>query len=494
MRRKGRIERGVARRRRPGILPAVLALWLAALPPANAAFGQSGEDTLRGTRDRVQDVERAREDLEALERARRALDGAPEEPVRFADILKNPDDIALNFAYARQQVAQGRLKAAATTLERILLIEPDLHEVRLFYALVLLRLDSLQSAARELDRLAGLEMTPELRAELEALRTAIEDRRQRLTASLLIGVGANYDWNVNGVPADRLMLFGGASVRLDEQSDRVGDFSYTGFKRWEAAYDLGLQARHELIGSATLFVDDQVNYDQQDAWSYAVDAGMTFRLPDLTLTPKAFFSRLRLSHERFYRGAGAELDFRYTLPPDGAVVGGLTLTHEAFERTSENITAVDDSGVRFGGDLGLEADLDARNQLLVSYDAFVKYGVYSDDHYWGHGVTGRYTRLFDGGKFLSGSLALKQRVDFRADPSVDPGRTRRDETVRAGLRAGAPLGTLLDLSSLPEPVSDIFGPAVATAQVEAFRSMSNIRNYQYWNRRASLLLTRRWQF
>lgn len=484
---------------RPALVRATLICIALILADPETAGAQGGpppdaDETVRETRERADSVERARADIEALERARRALDRAPDTPVSFADILKNPDDIALNFAYARQQVAQGRLKSAATTLERILLIVPELHEVRLFYALVLIRLDSLQSAARELDRLAELDMDPDLRAEVDALRAEISARRQRLTGSVLVGIGGAYDWNVNRVPTDRRVVFGGLPFRLTDQSDRVGDYSYIGFKRWEVAYDMGYQARHEAIGAATLYLNDQVTHDRQDIWSYSVEAGARLRAPDLTVTPKAFFSSLWLSHQRFLRTGGAEIDARYTLPPDTALLAGLKVTHESYSRISENRTAADDSGMRLEGDLGIEIDLDARNRIALSYGAYVKYGVYSHDHDWGHSLTGRYTRLFDGGVFASGSLELARKRDFKADPAVDPDRTREDATIRLGLRGGVPLGTVFDLSGAPPPVARALAPAIATLSAEAYRSMSSIRNYQYWNRRASVLLTRRWRF
>lgn len=486
--RPGRRRRRVQRR----LLTLVLAGSLFSLASQTAA--QDGDDALGATRTPAMDLDRATQDLEALTRARQALQEAPETPVSFADILKNPDDIALNFAYARQQVAQGRLKAAATTLERILLIQPNLHEIRLFYALVLIRLDSLQSATRELDRLAALDMTPALRGELEALRAQIAQRRQRLSATLLVGAGGAYDWNVNSVPASRIMSFGGVSAWLDDQSDRVGDFSYTGFSRLEAAYDLGFQARHEVIGSATAYLDEQVNYSPQDVGSFSMDAGLRIRLPDLTLTPRAFYTDLRLSHQHFLRSYGVSLDARYMLPPDTAILGGLKHSKETFFKIRENTTAVEDDGRRLEGHAGVEIDLDARNQVLLRYDIHAKYGRFRAKHRWGHSVTGRYTRLFDGGVFATGTLELAGRQNLIPDPAIDPNRTRQDGTIRAGLRVGAPVMLLAGLADRSGRLARLIGPAVATLSVEGYRSTSNIRNYQYWNRRASVLVTRRWRF
>ena len=52
--------------------------------------------------------------------------------VSFQDVLANPQDAGLSFRYARQQVAAGNLTGATASLERMLIHNPDLHEVRLF--------------------------------------------------------------------------------------------------------------------------------------------------------------------------------------------------------------------------------------------------------------------------------------------------------------------------------------------------------------------------
>ena len=50
------------------------------------------------------------------------LSGAP---VSYQDVLADPDNLELNLRFARTQVAQGNVRGAAATLERILLIDPD---------------------------------------------------------------------------------------------------------------------------------------------------------------------------------------------------------------------------------------------------------------------------------------------------------------------------------------------------------------------------------
>ena len=477
---------------------AALFLCLGLLFPvlSGSAKAQTGGNTVETEDpDRARgEVDAAADDLDALTQVRQALQSGSSRQVTYAEILKDPDNIALNVAYARQQVEQGRLKAAATTLERVLLVEPKLHEVRLFYALVLIRLDSLETAERELEQLRQLDMPPDLRAQLDGLIAQINNRRRRWEASLLTGVGVSYDWNITGVPANRQVVFAGVPARLDDQSDRTGDFAFTAFSRVDIAYDLGFQARHQLIGSATGYFNDKVNVDRLDVGSYAVDAGLRLRLPGFTLTPEVFHSVLWLSHERYYANYGGQVKVRVPLPPDIALFGQAGYTNEGFNRISETTSAVQDSGWRLDGLVGLEWDLDARNRLTFTYDARAKYGAFNYDHNWRHGLTADYLRILDKGVFVGGNLRLARRQDFRGDPFVDPARQRQDDIVRVRARIGAPINALIDLDGMPDAVRNGLGKTVASATGEVYRSMSNIRNYQYWNRRADVLLTRKWTF
>lgn len=472
-------------------IPLFLALLLAAGPNAIA---QTQIDTETVDTDPGASVEEAETALEALENARAALSEAPAREVTFAEVLADPDNIALNFAFAKSEVQKGRLKSAASTLERLLILEPNLHEVRLFYALVLIRLDSLDSAERELRQLERLDMEPSLRVELEGLLAQIEDAQSRWNLSLLTGIGANYDWNVNAVPKDRIRLAAGIPTTLDDADDRISDFSFTGFARWDVAYDLGMQARHELIGSVMYYLDDQVIHDPIDIGSLIADVGVKLRYPDLTITPRIASTTLWLSREQYFSSLGFSLDAEYALPPDQTLFGGISYTQERFYEITETTSGPDQNGPRIGFVLGLETDFDQQNRLTVTYEAGYKRGVPMDETRFDHNLTLSHLYLFDHGGFLNSSFQMSQDRELRPDPADDPGNTRKDVSGKLRLTYGAPVGALVDLDWLDPRLEQGLKNTVASVTAEAYRNNSTIRNYRYWNRRAEVLLTRKWTF
>lgn len=456
---------------------------------------QSGEEF--DTREPAVESERAETAAEAEERVYRLLNeglSSDTGTVTYADLLKDPDNPALNIAYARQQIAKKRFKSAASTLERLLLIAPKANEVRLLYALVLIELNSLDAAERELTRLSSLEMTPALRAQLTALLDRIADARSRWELSLITAAGAAYDWNVNSVPQDRVRLFGGVPATLNDDSARIGDVSFSGLAQWDMAYDLGYQARHQAVGRILYYIDDQVIHDPIDISTLGVEAGVRLRFPDLILTPKIGHTALWLSREQYFSAYKASLDYELALPPDMKLFGRAAYSHERYYEITETSTGPAQNGPRAEASVGLETDLDLRNRVSLSYGAGVKRGVPLHEHRFYHHLTFAYQHLFEHGGFFTGRFRLGQMREVRPDPSDDPNRKRRDITGRLRLGYGIAIGRLVDLSDADPRLAQGLGKTVASVGAELYRSTSTVRNYRYWNRRAEFLLTRKWNF
>lgn len=142
-----------------------------------------------------------------------------EEPrIKYTDVMKDPDNIELNFRFARQQVADGNVKGAAATLERILLIQPDLAVVRVFYAAVLIRLDSLDEAEQQLD-LVSASGDPRASEQVERYRDVIADRRQKTRISVSVAAGGQYDTNPSATPAGNSLLVSDIAVTSGDTDD-----------------------------------------------------------------------------------------------------------------------------------------------------------------------------------------------------------------------------------------------------------------------------------
>ncbi|NNL65641.1 MAG: hypothetical protein HKP30_05320, partial [Myxococcales bacterium] len=187
-----------------------LALWALGLPAAaqNAATEEESRRLRRGgaTAGVVRDAGE-----EAAELARFAG-----EDVSYADVLADPDDIATSYQWARRQVREGELRGAAATLERILLLRPDLAAVRLLYAVVLYRLDSLAEASRQLEILSDGPLRPAERAEVARYQKTLRRASRRTRFDTSLSFGTNYETNRNSAPMSgtRQIQLGPARLEL----------------------------------------------------------------------------------------------------------------------------------------------------------------------------------------------------------------------------------------------------------------------------------------
>ena len=468
---------------RPGT--AALAIALVAFAPTGWAQTEQTEAPARETG--------------AAERAARAAGealefGAGEEgaPVTYADVLRDPDNIELNFRFARTQVRAGNVRGSAATLERILLINPDLAQVRLFYAVVLFRLDNVDEAEREFRAVAALDIADDVRAEVDAYLARIKRRRQttRYTASL--SIGAHYDSNRPATPRSGTRLFFDIPIDVGREESDVG---YLGIARLRVDHDLGYQERHELFGVLTYYHDEQVQQDTQDLQSFIVEAGGVYRSPfwGIDVVPTIFRTHLRLSRETFFQDIGVNLRFEREFTPKIKAFASTRFSDQTFSPINETTTAQEQDGrqiegrvgaawaysptMRISGDL-LHFDKRAKGSGGIEFFSYDRDRVRLE-HAW----------LLGEGQFLLNLLSYQLDRYDEPDATISA-RTRRDDIFRYRVTYGAPLGFFFGAGTLWREIEDI----TFTASGEWFRANSNIANFDYDNLKVQGLLTKTWRF
>ncbi len=422
--------------------------------------------------------------------------------VTYADILANPDDIVLNFRWAKAQLARGEVRGASATLERILVIDPELAPVRLYYAIVLYRLDSLDEARAQFDRLKRMDVSPEVSADIEKYISAIEHRRKRLRQSVTLTLGSQVDSNRNAAPNDKIQLLTGTPTAVTSTSDKPqNDFAYTGAVRYDVSYDLGYQEGHEMFASITGYGSDQVQLDSLDLGSFSVDIGSRIRGGYWQLTPSLNQTVQSLSKEKYLTSRSGRLRLDWNPRPFFNLNGDVSYADERYQNTSESTALRLHSGQRYGTRIGSNYTWTPNNRTTFNLSAGKKEAArnyYSYDSLSGEVI---HAYLFGGGSYISGSI--RHGIDRYRDPDYlvtgSSPQHRVDRSTRSRLTYGAPLSQLLP--------SNLFGESKAADQIYSFlapiswsitgeylNTKSNIPNYEYHNARAQLYLTRRWEF
>lgn len=414
--------------------------------------------------------------------------------VTFEDVMADPTNPEVNLGYARKLVKEGRLELAAVTLERILLLNPELDRVRLFYAVVLYRLNNLTEAEAELASLhEDGDLPSNLQAEVERYLDAVRRRQRAFHGTLTLGAGAHYDTNRNSYPqSDQFRILDTLIDGSEEENDDIGRMA-TGTV--DVTYDPGHQRLRELYATATGLIDDQVEEDPLDLMAGILEVGALYDATVVEVIPHLRHEHLRLDSEMFARinEAGLRLarQFRRVDGLDAHIEG--RAAYEEFSNSDALRFNNEQNGQLYEMEIGAGYRLNDAMRLAASYVYGDKDAKEDFHDYESHKFHASYTWILPNRSFAiaSGSVEF---LDFDdVDPFVSPTISREDTDSRLRLTYGIPVTAVADAFGEAE-MPDYLHNLVLSASGEYFRSDSNITNFDYENWRGSVLVTKRFSF
>lgn len=414
----------------------------------------------------------------------------PERFVTFQDVLANPDNVDLNFAYAQTQIARGDVRGAAATLERILLVEPDLPRVRLLYAIVLFRLDQLDEAEREFEALRRLDMPDSLRAELDRYSREARLRRQATRKTVTLSFGQFWDSNVNSAPRRGQSLASDLELKLDESSLRTSDFGTQSLVRVDMSHDAGYQARHRYLLGARYLREDYQRMERYAPQLGGVEGGIAFDLAPFTFTPTLYANHYRIAKQQAVNSVGVRLKLDYAFTGTTQVYGFQEIERQRYYPIALSSVASDDTGTQYSTGLGVANQYRPDMRLSAEVARTRKLAVYGFRSSYGHSLTVGHTWLLGGGAFAQ--VEGYWRVDNydSGDSTVSETTRRRDRPLEARAIVGVPVALVFD----PDGVSDVLRDLTFTVSARLARNGSNIVNYEYHRDRYSIALVKRIEF
>lgn len=413
-------------------------------------------------------------------------DGRTRDGIPFERILAAPEDVELNLAYAKQRIAAGDLKEGAAAIERILLIRPELHEVRVLYGLVLYRMGMYDRARFELEKALESDMLSDtIRAEAEAYLARIK-REQRLTrATITFTAGVEYDKNRNQSPSSGQVLF--LDIPLPAEGEN-GDAAWIASVSGRLVHDLGSQDGHTLHAEGGYYRSDKVEVDTLDLDAVSLALGGTWNRGRFSVTPRVRGSFLWLENEDFLSTYGGELEILMRVRPDFRTYVTFRGEDEKFRATTNFQSSVLRSGRRLSVRPGAAWNFSPTMALRVEGLFMDKKGEVGFESYDRYGVFAQHSWLISRGAFaLVGGWAEKSDYDA-VDIFVSPSTVREEWLYRGRVSVGAPLSFFAP--NLPGAVGDIN----LIAQYEYETVDSNILNYDYDTHKVSLLLSKRFAF
>ncbi len=409
--------------------------------------------------------------------------------VTYEDVLKDPDNIQLNFRYAQNQISKNELLGASSTLERILLIDPNLIDVRLLYAVVLYRLDSLNEVQKELNILKGMTLPPEIKREVDFYEKKIKYQKRRTHFSVRESAGWGYDTNRNASPSSKQQLFFDTALDTQGSNTRKPDTHFLNVASLDVTHDLGFQAGHTVFANFTHFIQEQTNVHSLNLGSFQYELGGTYKGKYFNFTPSYFYTYLFLSDQSFLRSQGGNFLFDRDLTKKLNVSYDFRAERQDFMNISENTDSYNRKGPEFDHVWGANYVIcpTMRWSSNIGYsEKFAKQNYYAYDRI---SLNNSHTWIWPKGQFVINTISAY--FDRYQSPEFSVSSMHRhDNTIRYRVTYGAPLETLLIGKILPTPLKDI----VFTISYEYYHALSSITNYTYTNNKIEGLLTKRMDF
>lgn len=447
-----------------------------------AASAQTSPNLDQQSQNPDQAIQAERKAAEAAEEARRKKPA--EDDVTFEQILQAPDDVKLNERYALAQIRKGDLRGAATTLERVLLVDPTRYRTRLLYGVVLVRLDDAPDAARELDAVLAVPDLPrEVRDEAADYRrqAASRQRDAHFDARLTLGVG--YDDNRNAAPDGDMRLVAGLPFQLDKQSRRKDDANLQFVGSVGATRDFGGPRGHSLFARFTYYRAEQKVYDLLNLQVYSPKIGATLRTRWADVTPTLSFDHVLLSQSTYLRSRNAGLRVARRWSKEYESWFEFSHSYQDFVNTPRVVSAEDRTGDQMDWTVGsawYESPTDRFSLTALHRRKFAQNVAAAA--YRRESVGGEWLHLLGRGRFLVlGMTGQFDRYEL-PDPSVQGGIVRHDDAVIGQVLYGQPLDLVW------KRLRDFTG----SLGYEYFMEHSNLPNFDYSNNKLTALVTYKW--
>jgi len=357
----------------------------------------------------------------------------------FESVLVAPDDADLNLGYAQAAVRQGELAIAASTLERILINDPERHSVRLFYAVVLFRLGDLQNAKDQLGQLETAPLTASQRAEAGSYSRRIEQAEQRAHVSGRLTAALNYEEDAAGAYQTAFDLIGspaeedGLSSDVTLTLDAARTFDRT--RTWEVYASALLHDHAALSGAA-------VDYQRGDA-----EIGFRHSGGLLEAQLGVMAHHVRLQGEPQLTEVGIRGATRYRATNALTLSARFEVADQSYDEPGiDGIAPVlggDRDGVRYLAGIGASLDATARTTLSGTADYTLKTAGYDPFGYEGWRLGVALHQRFDRGVYALASTSVRWLDYDGPDSFFLSGSVREDIRTMSRIAVGAPLGAFV---------------------------------------------------
>ena len=258
----------------------------------------------------------------------------------FAQMLRDPANLDVAFAYADVSGRLGDYEAAVSALERMLLFNPNLPRVQLELGALYFRMGSYALARAYFARAAAGNPPPEVRARIDQYLAEIEKGESRHHLSGYVFFGGQYQSDANVAPGSPLILSPIGPVLLNNQFTKQASGSLFGSGSTLYSYDLETQNRDTLDVTTVTYLNHYVNpaVTRLDLSLLEVTAGPRFNFPNgglfgekpASVKPYIIGDEVGLGWNQYFAAIGTGIEYDQIVWNDLALKSIFEFRHKGF--------------------------------------------------------------------------------------------------------------------------------------------------------------------
>lgn len=414
--------------------------------------------------------------------------------ISYAQILSDPDNIELSVRYAQQLINDGEFQKATISLERILLINPDVDKARLLMALVFFRLGSFSEAESELNFLKTRKLSDEDAGVVEKYLDLIYQKRKLWSVSSVFSLGIHYDTNKNSNPSpSQIRAIDLAFANNGKDKDDVGLLSLIGF---EYKTKLNPVDPFEVsLGSAFIY-DNQEKLNNVDTVAIAPKAGIKTIWKTFELSSSVGLTNVRIDDVEFMNIYDTKLRgsrvFNYS-NTQFTISNEFSVAFEDFQNTARTTTGNESDGYNLGINSGLSVPLAPEIQLDSTIKFSRKYADVDFNSFTQFSYGLNFTSPLNKTAIANLSLNFDHKFFDDPDPFVISTIERSDTSYGAGLNFLLRMDQILDDLGWRNHQSFSSG-LVGSLGLSYKKNTSNIENFRFENEKLQFSLTKQIAF
>jgi tetratricopeptide (TPR) repeat protein len=258
----------------------------------------------------------------------------------FQQMLRNPDNLDVAFAYADVSARLGDYEAAVSALERMLLYNPNLPRVQLELGALYFRMGSYDLARAYFEKAASANPPPAVRQRIDEYLAQIDKAQSRHHVSGYLFLGGQYQSDANVAPSSPLIFSPIGPVLLSSQFTRQASGSMFGTGALVYSYDLETQNRDSLdvtaVGALNHYFNPAVSHLDLALMELTGGPRLNFPngaiagTPPASFRPYAIFDEVGLGWDQYFDAPGFGFEYDQLAWNDLALKSVFEFRHKSF--------------------------------------------------------------------------------------------------------------------------------------------------------------------